>query len=314
MKNRELHLHLDGSLRVETVSSMLKEQKIDLGFSLNTLKKEMRVPRNCKSLNDYLDRFKLPLLVLQKPYAIERVSYELVKDLSDLGMDYSEIRFAPQLSINEGFSQEEILKAAISGIEQAEKELGNFKTGLIICMMRGSENFELNKESLRLTKKYLGKTVCALDIAGAESVYPTRNFIDLLKDANKNGLPLTIHAGEAGTKDDLEVALAVNTNRIGHGILSVSHDDIIQKLIDKNIALEVCVTSNLQTKVVDKVENHPIRRLFDSGVKIVVSSDNMTVSNTNINNEFKILETKLNFTSEELDKIKKNSIEASFLK
>lgn len=314
MKNRELHLHLDGSLRVDTVFELLKEEKIELGLSKDELEKEMRVPSNCKDLNEYLERFKIPLMVLQKPYAIERVSYELVKDLAQLGMNYSEIRFAPQLSTLKGYSQEEILKAAIKGIQQAEKELKNFKSGLIICMMRNFDNESLNRESIILAKKYLGNSVCALDIAGAEAVYPTRNFKNLLIDAKKNGLPLTIHCGEAGDKNDLETALSVGTDRIGHGILSINYDDIINEIIDKNVTLEICVTSNLQTKVVNKVENHPIRKLFDKGVKIAISSDNMTVSNTDIINEFEILKNKLNFSENELNQIRLNSIEASFIK
>ncbi len=314
MKNRELHLHIDGSLRVDTVWELSKEQNIDLGIPKKLLINELQVSKECKSLNDYLERFKIPLKLLQKPYAIERVSYELIKDLSAYDMDYSEIRFAPQLSTFNGYSQEEILKASIRGIQQAEKELKNFKAGLIICMMRGDNNEELNKETLYLAKKYLGNSVCALDIAGAEAVYKTRNFKSLLKEAKHIGLPLTIHAGEAGDKDDLQVALEVNTDRIGHGILSINYDDIVEKIIDKNITLEVCVTSNLQTKVIDSIKDHPIRKLYDRGVKIAVSSDNMTVSNTNINKEFEILKNELNFNETELNNIRENTINASFIK
>ncbi len=313
MKNRELHLHIDGSLRVNTVWQLMKEQNIDLGLTKEKLDSIMRVPSTCSSLDEYLERFKIPLKVLQTPNAIERVSYELVKDLSDLGMDYSEIRFAPQLSIYKGYSQEDILKAAISGIQQAEKEIGNFKAGLIVCMMRGKGNEDLNRESIYLAKKYLGNSVCALDIAGAETIYSTRNYEKLLMEAKKLNLPLTIHAGEAGTKDDLEVALSVKTDRIGHGILSVHYDDIIKKLIDNNITLEVCVSSNLQTKVVEAIEKHPVRQLFDKGVKIAISSDNMTVSDTNIIKEFNLLKTHLNFTDSEIEKIREYTEAASFL-
>ena len=314
MKNRELHLHIDGSLRVDTVWDLMKEQKLDLGIKKNELSSIMKVSPTCKSLNEYLEKFKIPLKVLQTPQAIERVSYELIKDLSALNMDYSEVRFAPQLSTLTKYSQEEILKAAINGIEQAERELANFKAGLIICMIRSKDNEDLNRESISLVKKYLGRTVCALDIAGAEAIYPTRDFMPLLLDAKAQGLPLTIHAGEAGTRDDLDVALKVKTDRIGHGILSINHEDIIKKLIDNNITLEVCVSSNLQTKAVEKIENHPIRSLFDKGVHIALSSDNMTVSDTNIQKEFDLLRTKLNFNEKEIEKIKEYTYEASFLK
>lgn len=313
MKNRELHLHIDGSLRINTVWDISKKLKIDLGISEHELNDSMKIAKDCNNLNDYLSRFAIPTKVLQSPYAIERVSYELVKDLASLGMDYGEIRFAPQLHLNNGNTQEEILLAAINGIKQAEYEVGSFKTGLIICMMRGIDNYELNRQSFLLTNKYLGDTVCALDIAGAEAIYPTRLFVKTLRDAKKAGLPLTIHAGEAGTKEDLEIAIDLNADRIGHGVLANKHEDLIRKLIEKNITLEVCVTSNLQTRIVEKFEDHPIRNLFDKGVKIAVSSDNMTVSDTNINKEFEILKTKLNFSETELNKIRKDTIAASFL-
>lgn len=313
MKNRELHLHIDGSLRVDTVWDLMKEEKIDLGLTKDNLEKVMKVPSTCKSLDEYLERFKIPLQVLQTPQAIERVSYELIKDLSTLNMNYSEVRFAPQLSTLKGYTQEEILKAAIRGIEMAEREIGDFKAGLIVCMIRGEGNEELNEQSIYLAKKYLGDCVCALDIAGSETLYSTRNYKKLLLEAKKLGLPLTIHAGEAGTKDDLEVALDVKTDRIGHGILAVHYDDIIERLKDNNITLEVCVSSNLQTKVVDSVENHPVRKLFDKGVKIAISSDNMTVSDTNINKEFNLLKKYLNFSDAEIKQIQKYTEEASFL-
>ncbi len=313
MKYRELHLHIDGSLRVDTVWQLMKQQKFDLAISKSELKTLIQVPNDCSSLNEYLERFKLPLKVLQTPQAVERVSYELIVDLAKLGMEYSEVRFAPQLSILNDYTQEDILKAAISGIKQAEKDVKNFKAGLIICMMRGKGNEELNWESLRLAKKYLGNYVCALDIAGGEALYPTRNYRKILKEAKSLGLPLTIHAGEAGTKEDLEVALDVKTDRIGHGILSIKHSDIIERIIDNNITLEVCLSSNLQTKAVSSIEEHPVRELFDKGVRIALSSDNLTVSNTNIINEFNLLKEKLKFSDSEIEKIKQYTKEASFL-
>ncbi len=314
MKNRELHLHIDGSLRVDTVSQLIKEQRLDLDLPKVQLRELMKVPSNCKNLNDYLKRFELPLKVLQNCEAIERVSYELIMDLSKLGMNYSEVRFAPQLSTLKGCTQEQVLRAAIKGIKKAEKELGNFKAGLIVCMMRGEDNEIQNKESIYLAKKYYGDTVCALDIAGAEAIYPTKNFEDLLKEAKKMELPLTVHAGEAGVKEDLEVALKVNADRIGHGILSIKYDDIIKQLIETGITLEVCVSSNLQTRVVSSFQEHPVRKLFDKGVRLAISSDNMTVSDTNIINEFEILKKYLNFTEQELNIIRKNTYEASFIK
>lgn len=317
MKNRELHLHLDGSLRINTVYELLKEQKIEENVkNIKDLENRMRVPENCEGLVEYLKRFQLPLKVLQDPQSIERVSYELVEDLSKQGMQYSEIRFAPQLSTLNGCSQLEITKAAISGIQKAEKDLKNIKCGLILCMMRNKDNYELNTETINVTEKLLGDTVCAIDLAGAESLYPTKMFIPLYNQAKERKIPMTIHAGEVEDKESLEDAINLGVKRIGHGILSSRYPDIISKLIDNDITLEVCVTSNYHTKALgmNKVSEHPIKYLFDKGVKIALSTDNSTASNTNLENEFKLIKQIFNFNDKDLDKIREYSKQASFLK
>lgn len=314
MKNRELHLHLDGSLRIETVKELLKEEKID-NFTFDELKQRMEVQSNCQSLVEYLKRFKYPLKVLQTPESIERVSYELAEDLSKLNMDYSEIRFAPQLSTTMGFSQKQITLAAIKGLERAEKDFG-IKCGLILCMMRNKDNFENNEETLKVAYQTLGNTVCAIDLAGAESLFPTKLFEPLFIKAKDLNLPMTIHAGEVDDKESLEDAIRYGTKRIGHGILAAKYPTIISKLIDNDITLEVCITSNFQTKAMNmkNLDEHPVKYLFEQGVRIALSSDNSTVSNTNIANEFEIAKNILNFDEQDLNKIREYTKEASFLK
>ncbi len=311
----ELHLHLDGCVRPETVWELAKEQQIDLGAKdLTALRYLMQVPDDCKTLHECLERFDVPLKVMQTADAIERMTFELVEDLAKLGLHYAEIRFAPQLSLGKGLSQDEVVEAAIRGAKKGMEAYPQIKCGLILCCMRGENNQQENLLTLETAKKYLGDVVCAVDLAGAESLYPTENFADIFERANAYELPRTIHAGEAAGPDSIRKALSYGTNRLGHGVNAVYDDALVQELVEKGITLEVCVTSNYQTKLVDSIEKHPVKKLFDAGVRVTVNSDNMTVSDTNLCKEMQIWKERLGFTDEDIAKVQEYAEQARFLK
>ncbi|MCI9307365.1 MAG: adenosine deaminase [Lachnospiraceae bacterium] len=316
MKHRlELHLHLDGSLRPETVWDLAVKQGIRLPVnSPEEVRFRMRVPEDCKTLDEYLERFALPLLVLQEEDAIERVAFELVEDLAKAGLDYAEIRFAPQLSVKQGLSQNAVTEAAIRGVARGMEAYPGIRAGLILCCMRGDTNEELNLQTVDTVKKYLGDIVCAVDIAGAEGQFPTELFKKVFDRANEYQLPMTIHAGEVGGPDSIRTALSYGTKRIGHGVAAIKDETLIKELIEKNITLEVCVTSNYHTKIAKTLADHPIRRLFDAGVKVTVNSDNMTASDTHLQKELEILRSVFKFTDKEIERLQENAWDARFLK
>ena len=311
----ELHLHLDGSLRPETVWELAKEQGVELpAKSAEEVKYKMEVPEDCKTLEEYLERFALPLLVLQRADAIERVTFELVEDLANEGVDYAEIRFAPQLSVNGGLTQDEVVEAAIRGAERGMKAYPQIRVGLILCCMRGADNEALNMQTVETAKKYIGDVVCAVDIAGAEGLFPTENFAPVFAKVREYGLPMTIHAGEAAGPDSMKTALSFGTKRIGHGVAAIDDPELIQRLIDENVTLEVCVTSNYHTKVVPAINMHPIHKLLEKGVHVTVNSDNRTCSRTILQKEKDVLKEELGFTDEEIEKMQEYAWEARFLK
>ena len=311
----ELHLHLDGSLRPETVWELAKEQGIRLpAESAEEVKYKMEVPEDCRTLEEYLERFDLPLLVLQRADAIERVTYALVEDLAKEGVDYAEIRFAPQLSVNGGLTQDEVVEAAIRGAERGMKTYPEIRVGLILCCMRGADNEALNMQTVETAKKYLGPVVCAVDIAGAEGLFPTENFAPVFAKVREYGIPMTIHAGEAAGPDSMKTALSFGTKRIGHGVAAINDPELIRRLIDENVTLEVCVTSNYHTKVVPAIEMHPIHKLLDEGVHVTVNSDNRTCSRTTLQKEKEVLKEQLGFSDEEIEKMQEYAWEARFLK
>ena len=311
----ELHLHLDGSLRPETVWELAKEQNIKLpANTVDEVRDQMQVPEDCRTLEEYLTRFDLPLLVLQTREALERAAFELTEDLAKEGVTYAEIRFAPQLSIKGGMTQEQAVEAAIEGVKRGMQQYPSIRVGLILCCMRGEDNEEWNLQTVEAAKKYLGDVVCAVDIAGAESLYPTERFAPVFEKVREYGLPSTIHAGEAAGPESMKTALAFGAKRIGHGVAAVEDPELVRRLIEEQITLEVCVTSNYQTKVVPSIEAHPIRRLFNAGVRVTVNSDNRTVSNTNIRKELDILRNVFGFKEQEIEKMEEYAWEARFLR
>lgn len=311
----ELHLHLDGSLRPETVWELAKEQNIKLpANTVDEVRDQMQVPEDCRTLEEYLTRFDLPLLVLQTREALERAAFELTEDLAKEGVTYAEIRFAPQLSIKGGMTQEQAVEAAIEGVKRGMEQYPSIRVGLILCCMRGEDNEEWNLQTVETAKKYLGDVVCAVDIAGAESLYPTERFAPVFEKVREYGLPSTIHAGEAAGPESMKTALAFGAKRIGHGVAAVEDPELVRRLIEEQITLEVCVTSNYQTKVVPSIEAHPIRRLFNAGVRVTVNSDNRTVSNTNIRKELDILRNVFGFKEQEIEKMEEYAWEARFLR
>ena len=298
LKKIELHLHLDGSVRVSTVEELLNE---------NNLSNKMIVDNNTKSLTEYLTKFDLPIKVMQKKENLIRISKELVEDLDNDNVIYAEIRFAPIFHINEGLTLEDVVNSVLEGLKSDK-----VKTNLILCMMRNS-SYEDNKRIIDLAIKYKNKGVCAIDLAGDESKYPTSIFKDLFEYAKNNDILFTIHAGEAGTINDMIDAINYGTKRIGHGIKSIESSDIINKLIENKIALEICPTSNIQTCVVDSLDNHPIKQLNDNNVLITINTDNRTVSNTTLSKEYELLNKHFNFTKDDFVKFNINAINSSFL-
>ncbi len=310
----DLHLHLDGSLRPSTVWELAKEQKITLtAASKEELTSLLQVPEDCQSLNEYLKCFDLPLLVLQEPEALERVTFELIEDLAFEGVTYAEIRFAPQLSIKDGMTIEEAVKAAIQGLKKGLACYKTIQAGLILCYMRGAENQTLNEETLMAAKKYYGKEVLAVDLAGAEALFPTGNYKELFRETKKAGIPFTIHAGEADGADSVRKAIEFGAKRIGHGIRAIEDQSLVQQIIKEKIVLEVCPISNFHTKLATEISRYPIRELYEQGVRITINTDNRTVSNTSLDREYTFIKEYYNFTGQEIAQLNEYAKEAAFL-
>ncbi len=290
IKKIELHLHLDGSIREETANEILGK------------KCNLKAKDKCEDLNEYLEKFEIPSIILQTKENLERVAYELALDLKKDNVIYAEIRFAPLKHLNGGLSLDEVITSVLNGLSKVDIE-----TNLILCMMR-NDSFNDNKKVIDLAHKY----GFAIDLAGAEAIYKTKDFKELFEYAKSLNVLFTIHAGEADGYESIKAAIDFGASRLGHGIKIIDYPDLINEAKEKGITLEVCPTSNVQTNAVNILKDHPIKKLYDMNVNVCINTDNRTVSNITLEDEYNKLKETFNFTNEDFLKMNLMAIEASF--
>ena len=303
----DLHLHLDGSLPAETILRIAKEEGIRLpADTAKGLKPYICEGMDCKSLNEYLRCFDTVLKVLQTERGLCQAARELGENLKVRGLRYAEVRFAPQLHCQKGMSQEQAVTAVLSGLSKSQED-SDIRLRTILCCMRGQDNKKANLQTVRLASRYLGKGVVAIDLAGAEALFPTADYEEEFALARKLGVPFTIHAGEAAGPASIRKAA-----RIGHGVRAIEDEELMELLASREIPLEMCPISNLQTKAVEKITDYPLRTYLRRGIKVTVNSDNMTVSDTWVGKEFQYLADSYGLTEAEAEQLLANAHFAAF--
>ncbi len=307
----DLHLHLDGSLSPEFLTGLMRRQGLNL--TKEEIEKKVVADSRVSSLNDYLEKFDFPLSLLQTEEAIMEAVYHLVDRLNSENMLYAEIRFAPQLHTKRGLSIDRVIRASCEALKMAN---GSFttKAQLILCCMRGGvENKLDNIKTIEDGRKYLGQGVCAIDLAGAEGLYPTKDFGYLFEICNGVDMPFIVHAGEDGDASSVRFAVENGAKRIGHGIALKEDEGLLKEVVEREIGIETCLSSNLQTRAIKNIEEFPIRKFLSAGALVTVNTDNMTVSNTTIQKEFDLLTNEFMLTKEEKTTLLSNAIKVSFL-
>ncbi len=309
----ELHCHLDGSLRVETVIDEAERQKVKLPTeNIDELKKMLQPGFGCKSLVEYLKAFDITLSVLQDEDALYRVAYELIEDVSKENVKYIEVRYSPILHQKKGLGLVAILEAVLAGLKQGEKDFG-VKSGIIICGIRNIDP-KYSMKLAELSVAYKNKGVVAFDLAGAEEDYPAKEHRDAFHLVLKNNLNSTAHAGEAYGPESIHQAIHYcGAHRIGHGTRLFENGDLLNYVNDHRIPLEICISSNIQTKAVKRFEDHPVRLYYDLGLRITLNTDNRLVSDTTLTREFMIAHEHYGFTLEEIKDIIIQSFKSAFI-
>ena len=267
----ELHCHLDGSVRPETLIDLAREyDKTMPVWDADSLYDHMIV-RDARNLEDYLARFSITLSVMQRAEALERIAYELMEDVAHDGVRYIEMRYAPVLNVAEGLSLGEAVEAPLRGIERAERAY-RIRGRLIICALRHLSP-DVSMQLAHLAVAYRARGVVGFDLAGAEAGNPARAHAASFDFARRHGLALTVHAGEGDGADSIRGAVYdCGAHRIGHATRLVEDPSLMQYVNDRRIALEICLTSNVQTRVAPTYESHPLRLYYDRGLNVVLST------------------------------------------
>ncbi len=309
IKKVELHLHLDGSLSHSFYKTMTQE--IGLAMTDEEIRSAVTVPENCTSLVEYLRRFELPTKILQTARALTLATLDLIRQLEAQDVFYAEIRFAPQLHTNCGLTQQQAVEAVLKGVELAKQEQLQIQIGILLCMMvTGTE--AANRETAELAVAYKNKGIAGLDLAGAEGAVPMIQFKPLFQIAYDAALPFTIHAGECGDYENINQAISFGARRIGHGCAALFSEDCMNLIQREGITLEMCPTSNIQTKAVPSLEEHPIKQFLRRGLLVTVNTDNMTASNTTLTKEYQELKKHLQLTNADLQTVNENALKAAF--
>lgn len=309
----ELHCHLDGSVRPETIYELLLEKGENLKVKdIKEFENLVMIKEECNSLKEYLEKFAYPLKVMQEEKMLERIAYELLEDLSKQNIKYVEIRFAPFLHMKEGLTFEEVVESVLRAMDRARSDFNILSRGILICMRH--EPVENSMKLVEYGEKYLNKGIVAIDLAGNEHEFPPEIHKEAFQLAYKKGYNITVHGGETGIVENIPKSIELlNARRIGHGTAAIKDESVMKLLKEKNVFLEMCPTSNLQTKSVNSIEDYPIRKYLEEKIKVTINTDNTTVSNTSLEKEYKLLMDKLDFNIEEILILIDNAIQGSFL-
>ena len=194
-----------------------------------------------------------------------------------------EVRFAPMLSVSEGLTCQEVIASVVEGLRRGQQEFGVYASA-IVCAMR-HHSLEQNMEMLEASREFIGKGVCALDLAGDEAAFPTSLFRELFQRAKEWEIPFTIHSGECGSVENVREAIELGAKRIGHGIALQESSELRVLCREKRIGIEMCPTSNLQTKAVSEFAKYPLKEFLREGLLVSIHTDNRTVSGTTLEKE-----------------------------
>lgn len=309
----DLHVHLDGSLRLETILALAELHKVELpSRDPAELRRAMNLGQNCGSLVEYLKAFDVTLRVLQTEDALYRVAYELAEDAARENVRYMEVRYSPMLHTRRGLRLTNVVEAVLGGLRAAHDTLG-IESNVILCGIRNISP-ESSLEMAELAVAYKGRGVVGYDLAGAEYDHPAKHHKMAFQLVRSNNINCTIHAGEAYGPESIAQALHVcGAHRIGHGCRLREDGDLLHYINDHRIPLEVCPSSNVQTGAVRDLASHPLRLYFDLGLRVTVNTDNRMVTDTTVSQELWKCHTNMGFSLADIKQVIVAGFKSAFL-
>jgi len=310
----ELHRHLEGSLRLSTMLDIARKHGVTVPVSMFNLSGLVQVQdQDPLTFSNFLEKFKTLRLFYRSPDVIHRVTREAVEDAAKDNIRYLELRFTPvALSRAEGFPLHDVMDWVVTSAQDAAQAFG-IKVGLIASVNR-HESPELAEQVAWLAVEHQKRGLFGLDLAGNEAEFKSAPFYDIFKEAKQSGLHITIHAGEWGPAENVRDAIEnLGAERIGHGVRVLEDESVTALAKERGVTFEVCPTSNFQTGVINVLENHPLPRMIENGLKVTVNTDDPSISRITLSNEFQIAHEKLNVPMDTLKKSVILSAASSFL-
>jgi adenosine deaminase len=309
----DLHRHLDGNIRPATIWQLAEQNNI----ALPTVQFEEFIPYvqiqdSEADLLAFLKKLDWGVAVLKNLDDVKRVAYENVEDAFNAGLHYTELRFSPYyMAMNHNLSITDVVSAVVDGVQAGVKSF-NIKINLIGILSRtfGATQCQLELDALLTHKEKL----VAIDLAGDEYNFPGELFVEHFTQVRNAGLQVTVHAGEAGgAKSVWQAITKLGATRIGHGVATIEDEKLMTYMVNNNIAIESCLTSNFQTGTVKDLSQHPLKGFLDFGIKACLNTDDPAVQSIEIKHEFGVAQQTLKLNDNEISRLQRNAIEVSFL-
>ena len=309
----ELHCHLDGSLRVETILDLARRHNVSLPSSdASGLTKILTIGKKRGSLEDYIARFDITLSVMQTPDSLKRIAYELIEDVAAENIRYIEIRYSPILHTSNGMTLDEAIFSVRDGLKKGEKDFG-VRSGIIVCGIRHISP-EASLKLADLCVRFKNKGVVGFDLAGAEENFPAKDHREAFYMILNHNINATIHAGEAFGPTSIHQAIHYcGAHRIGHGTRLKEDKDLMRYVNNHRIPLEICLTSNWHTFSVRSLKHHPMRYYYDQGIRVTLNTDNRLMSNTTLTKEFGLARDLFGFTLHDFREVTIVAMKSAFL-
>ncbi len=309
----DLHVHLDGSMRLLSILDLAQKGGVDLGADTeDALAALIGIGKVHNSLDEYLRGFNITLKVLQTEEGLHRAAYELAEDAHRENIEYLEVRFSPILHTQKRLATTVIMESVLSGLRDANRDFG-IHSGVIVCGIRNMSP-EISLRLAELSVAFKNRGVVGFDLAGSEHNYPAKDHLEAFSRILSNNVNVTIHAGEAYGPDSIHQALHYcGAHRLGHGTRLRENGDLLNYVNDHRIPMEMCVSSNIQTRAVKSIEEHPIKFYLDLGLRVTINTDNRLITDTSMTDEYYLIAKQFELTPRNIMDLVMNGVKSSFI-
>jgi adenosine deaminase len=301
---------MEGSLRLETLTEVAQEHGVDLpSYDMDVLRPYVQFTDDVPDFYNFLGKMELLRRFYSAGAAVERIAYEAVADAAHDNVQYLEMRFSPA---GKHISPEKVMHNVVNGVARATRDY-SIQVRLLVTIVR-EFGVDVAEEVLELAVAYQKQGVVGLDLAGYEDRHSAQPFAHIFRQARASGLHVTIHAGEIGSADNVREAIELlGAQRIGHGVRSIEDHRVVQLLRQQSVTLEVCPTSNLQTGVIRTFMQHPLRDLYRLSVPVTINTDDPSVSDTTLTDEYLVAVATMGFSIDDIQQTILTAANAAFL-